>query len=120
MQVLKFTDAKGNPIGMANWFPVHCTSMNNTNKLISSDHKGYASMRFEQDYNGYVNVGKVGCLRLWRAFPNICFQGPFVAMFSQANEGDVSPNTKGGRCINTGLPCDFVHSTCPDSVKQLW
>ena len=25
---------------MINWFPVHCTSMNNTNFLISGDNKG--------------------------------------------------------------------------------
>ena len=26
------------------WFAVHCTSMNNTNGLISGDNKGYASL----------------------------------------------------------------------------
>ncbi|GFX42478.1 neutral ceramidase 2 [Trichonephila clavipes] len=39
-------------------------------------------------------------------------RGPFVAAFAQANEGDVSPNTKGARCIDTGLPCDVNTSTC--------
>ena len=63
MQLLKFTDEKGNPIGMANWFPVHLVSMNNSNKLISSDNKGYAAIKFEQDFNGYSNIGMV-CLAL--------------------------------------------------------
>ena len=34
------------------WFAVHCTSMNNTNHLISSDNKGYASQMFEMAKNG--------------------------------------------------------------------
>lgn len=59
MQVLKFVDIDGKPLGMLNWYAVHGTSMNNSNKLISSDNKGYAAMRFEQDFNNYVNVGKV-------------------------------------------------------------
>ncbi|GFQ94176.1 neutral ceramidase B [Trichonephila clavata] len=96
MLLLKFTDLNRKPIGMINWFAVHCTSMNNTNKLISSDNKGYASVLFEQKMNGKVPIGK----------------GPFVAAFAQANEGDVSPNTKGARCIDTGLPCDVNTSTC--------
>eukprot|EP00850_Spirogloea_muscicola_P010949 SM000066S20424 [mRNA] locus=s66:236717:241882:+ [translate_table: standard] len=37
---------------------------------------------------------------------------PFVAAFAQSNEGDVSPNVLGAFCNDTGLPCDFNHSTC--------
>ena len=29
-------------------------------------------------------------------------QSSFVAAFAQSNEGDVSPNTKGPHCIDTG------------------
>ena len=36
----------------------------------------------------------------------------FVSAFCQTNCGDVSPNTLGAFCIDTGLPCDFNHSTC--------
>ncbi|XP_054715880.1 uncharacterized protein LOC129225311 [Uloborus diversus] len=96
MTLLKFTDINNKPIGMINWFAVHCTSMNNTNDLISSDNKGYASLLFEKRMNKNALVGK----------------GPFVAAFAQANEGDVSPNTKGPKCIDTGLPCDSHSSTC--------
>ena len=28
----------------------------------------------------------------------------------------MSPNTKGPHCLDTGLPCDFNHSTCNGKV----
>ena len=45
---------------VSSWFAVHCTSMNNTNRLISGDNKGYASMLFEmsmnpKEVNGHVS-----------------------------------------------------------------
>ncbi|KAL2471004.1 Neutral/alkaline non-lysosomal ceramidase [Abeliophyllum distichum] len=36
----------------------------------------------------------------------------FITAFCQSNCGDVSPNVLGTFCIDTGLPCDFNHSTC--------
>lgn len=42
----------------------------------------------------------------------------FVAAFCQTNCGDVSPNVLGAFCIDTGLPCDFNHSTC-DGKNEL-
>ncbi len=42
-----------------------------------------------------------------------CTQGGFVAGFSSSNLGDVSPNTRGPHCVNTGLPCDYLNSSCP-------
>ena len=36
----------------------------------------------------------------------------FVSAFCQSNCGDVSPNVLGAFCVDTGLPCDFDHSTC--------
>ncbi len=38
-------------------------------------------------------------------------QGKFVAAFGQSNEGDVSPNLNVPKCIDTGLPCDFMSIT---------
>lgn len=103
MQVLKFYDLQMNPMGMLNWFAVHGTSMNNTNHLISSDNKGYAAILFEQEMNPAGTLpGK----------------GEFVAIFAQANEGDVSPNTAGPRCIDTGLPCDSMTSTCGNPPRN--
>lgn len=98
MLLLQFLNAKTEaPIGVLNWFAVHGTSMNNTNTLISGDNKGYASYLLERDYNGpEVATG----------------HGNFVAAFASTNLGDVSPNTAGTKCIDTGLPCDGTKSTC--------
>lgn len=46
-------------------------------------------------------------------------QGDFVAAFAQSNEGDVSPNTKRAHCLDTGLPCEFNHSTCNGKVGEI-
>ena len=94
---LTFTDLSGRSLGVINWFAVHPTSMNNSNTLISGDNKGYASLLLEQEVNGPDRLlGK----------------GPFVAAFSNANLGDVSPNLKGSKCMDTGFPCDGSSSTC--------
>lgn len=122
MQILKFVDIEGRALGVLSWYAVHGTSMNNSNKLISSDNKGYAAMKFEQDFNDYVNVGKVfgiDCLGAHTSNDhNLLVQGPFVAIFAQANEGDSSPNLKGARCTGSGQPCDFVHSTCANRSES--
>ena len=72
------------------WFPVHCTSINNTNTLISGDNKGVAAQFLEgwaaADGNG--TVGK-----------------EFVGAFGQANVGDTSPNVLGAFCQDTGMLC---------------
>lgn len=94
--MLKFVALNGELMGVITWFPVHCTSMNNTNQLISGDNKGYASLLFEEHMNKDSLPGK----------------GPFVAAFANGNEGDVSPNTRGARCINTGMPCESHTSSC--------
>ncbi|KAF5307298.1 hypothetical protein FQR65_LT07014 [Abscondita terminalis] len=91
-----------NLLGALNWFPIHPTSMNNTNTLISSDNVGYASVLFEQHINKDALIGK----------------GPFVAAFASSNLGDVSPNIKGPKCINSGQPCDDVTSTCNGFSQQ--
>lgn len=75
--------------------------MNNTNGLISGDNKGYASHMMERAFN----PGKL---------PH---EVTFVAAFAQANEGDVSPNTNGPHCLDTGKSCDNPHSTCNGRVS---
>ncbi|XP_029384198.1 neutral ceramidase [Echeneis naucrates] len=97
MTVLKFTDLDGDGIGMISWFAVHAVSMNYTNRMVSSDNMGFASYLLEQDKNPGELPG----------------QGGFVAGFSSSNLGDVSPNTRGPHCVNTGLPCDYLNSSCP-------
>jgi neutral ceramidase len=95
MTLLRVEDEAGRGIGAFSWFAVHGTSMNNTNRLINGDNKGAAALFMEEDMgNG------------------------FVAAFCQANVGDTSPNTLGAFCMDTGLPCDAVHSTCDGRVQQ--
>ncbi|CAF0798677.1 unnamed protein product [Adineta ricciae] len=104
MTVLRFESFDGkNEIGMMNFYPVHAVSLNNTNLLVAGDNKGYASYLFEKAKN------PVGTL------PG---QGKFVAAFGQSNEGDVSPNLMGPKCIDTGLPCDFATSTCNGRTEK--
>ncbi|XP_050531890.1 neutral ceramidase-like isoform X2 [Daktulosphaira vitifoliae] len=96
MVQVKFENEFGTPMGVINWYAVHATSMNNTNKLVSSDNLGYASVMFEQKMNPDNLIGK----------------GHFVAAFASANEGDSSPNIKGPRCQITGNPCDIPGPSC--------
>ena len=48
MVQLNFHNAEDKPIGILNWFAVHPTSMNKTNRLISGDNKGAASLMMEK------------------------------------------------------------------------
>ncbi|XP_022919563.1 neutral ceramidase [Onthophagus taurus] len=102
MYQLKFVDNSDNILGLINWFPVHPVSMNNTNHLITSDNVGYAALLMEKHLNN-------------NAFPG---EGKIVSAFASTNLGDVSPNTKGPICIDTGLPCDEVASSCGGTVTN--
>lgn len=55
---LRFVDEEHNIMGVFNWYAVHATSMNNTNKLVSSDNVGYASLLLEKEYNANKVPGK--------------------------------------------------------------
>ena len=75
MFLLKMIDSSSNALGLTrsvtitifhksinakySWFPVHTTSLNNTNDLISGDNKGYASYLMEQLMNNGALPGKV-------------------------------------------------------------
>lgn len=96
MTVLKITGMDDTDKGLISFFPVHPVSMNNTNRLLSSDNKGYASYLIEMEMNPGTFHG----------------QGEFVAAFANTNQGDVSPNTKGAFCLDTGEECDRITSTC--------
>lgn len=96
--LLKFvSEETKKPTGMLSWYAVHATSMNNTNTLISGDNRGYSSYVMEKTMNGPDSIPGMG---------------PFIAGFASTNLGDVSPNTAGPRCIDTGLPCDGSTSSC--------
>lgn len=60
MVQLKIVKASDNiAIGAIQWFPVHPTSMNNTNCLVSSDNVGYASILLETTMDRSNLPGKV-------------------------------------------------------------
>ncbi|XP_049948668.1 neutral ceramidase-like isoform X1 [Schistocerca serialis cubense] len=105
MVQLRIETPSGRPLGAINWYAVHPTSMNNTNTLVSSDNVGYAAILLEKQFNGGAMPGK----------------GPFISAFSSSNLGDVSPNTAGPRCKETGRSCDPLSSTCaraPDGRQE--
>ncbi|MCG6141746.1 neutral/alkaline non-lysosomal ceramidase N-terminal domain-containing protein [Leptospira mtsangambouensis] len=79
----------GVPIGFVNWYGVHPTNITFDNRLISSDNKGIASLLAESE------AKKQGI-------------NDFVAIFAQANEGDVSPNLN---LDNTGPGKDMYDSS---------
>jgi neutral ceramidase len=98
MTLLKLVGQDG-PIGLVNWFAVHPTSMTFDNRLISGDHKGFASSSWEiteqTDYNN--NEG-------------------FIAAFAQSTPGDVTPNLN---LDNTGPGANEIQSTQIIGQRQL-
>nr|XP_054773965.1 putative neutral ceramidase C [Lytechinus pictus] len=149
MTVAKFVDENDNGLGLISWFAVHPVSMNNTNHLISSDNKGYASYLAEFDRESgtsatretYLNntdtrmtVAKfvdenddgLGLISMNNTNHLISsdnkgyasylaekeFGSGFVAAFPNSNQGDVSPNLNGPKCVDTGEPCEMETSTC--------
>ncbi|KJZ78215.1 hypothetical protein HIM_02253 [Hirsutella minnesotensis 3608] len=99
MTLLKFQRASdGKNIGVLTWFPTHGTSMQANNTLITGDNKGVAADLFEKRVRGGARE-----------------TNDFVAGFSQANMGDVSPNVLGAWCDDgSGQRCKFEDSTCGD------
>ena len=41
-----------------------------------------------------------------------------MAAFASANSGDVSPNLKGPKCIDTGMDCDMYKSSCGGRTQK--
>ncbi|CAH2077088.1 unnamed protein product, partial [Iphiclides podalirius] len=93
---VRIVKGDGSLHGVLNWFPVHTTSMNMTNHLISSDNLGYAALRMERELNPNSRTG----------------QPAIVTGFFSSNLGDVSPNTRGARCEFSGRPCDHQFALC--------
>lgn len=97
MTLLRLRRASDNKVvGIVNWYAVHGTSLYNNNTLVAGDNKGVAAALFEKDF-GKSDAAAPG----------------FVAGFSQANVGDVSPNVLGAWCEDgTGKECSLEKSTC--------
>ena len=86
--IFKESNSSQNALGSFTWFGLHPTSLNYTNRMVSSDNRGYAAWKLERDLG-----------------PN------YIAAIPQESEGDVSPNTAGPICPD-GSPCDARTSTC--------
>ena len=100
MTLLRLQGAKG-ALASINWFAVHPTSMTFNNKLISGDHKGYASLTWEQQTKT----------------PSHIFQDVnFIAAFAQSTPGDVTPNLN---LDNTGPGKNEIDSTQIIGQRQL-
>jgi neutral ceramidase len=74
MTLLRMESESGIPLGMLNWFAVHCTSIHSDNYLIHPDNKGCAAADFEK------------IARFQHNNPG------FVGAFAQSSCGDVTPN----------------------------
>lgn len=98
MTLMRLKRKDGKILGLINWYAVHGTSAYNNNTLVTGDNKGVAAYLFERDMANDPS-----------AAPG------FVAGFSQANVGDVSPNVLGQWCEDgSGQQCDLKTSQCPD------
>lgn len=97
--------------------------MNNTNKFVTSDNVGYASILLELEMEPDSLPGQVLSI-FWNFFDWLIwlhvffFQTKFVGAFSSANLGDVSPNIMGPKCEFSGDPCDVHTSSCPAHEGQ--
>ncbi|BBM87596.1 neutral ceramidase [Candidatus Uabimicrobium amorphum] len=118
MTVLKFQRLDGTEIGMISWFGVHTTSVffahpdygNNddrhSNKLISSDNKGWAERYFEMQKGSDYKK-----------------KDTFVAAFANGALGDVSPNIVGnmdGGGINDYASCAISGKKQFDKAWELY
>lgn len=56
---LQFVAQDGTPLGAINWFPIHGTSLNKSNTLVSSDNVGYASLVLENYADRETMQGQV-------------------------------------------------------------
>eukprot|EP00249_Psilotum_nudum_P007748 c20791_g2_i1 orf=53-2179(+) len=61
---------------------------------------------------GDHNTNQFHAMHRIRSLLQDTVSSPFVAAFCQSNVGDTTPNILGAFCLDTGLPCDFNHSTC--------
>ncbi|EJT50800.1 neutral/alkaline non-lysosomal ceramidase [Trichosporon asahii var. asahii CBS 2479] len=94
MTLLRLTKKDGTHIGALNWYATHGTSAHNNNTLVTGDNKGVAAWLMEQERGNN-----------------------FVAGFSQANVGDVSPNTLGQWCEDgSNQQCNLEKGTCADGT----
>jgi len=99
LTLLRFSDLNNKDIGMLSFFATHGTSLQQNNTLVTGDNKGVAAYLMEKK----MQANSPG----------------YVAGFSQANVGDVTPNINGDWCESGpdyGKRCKADDSTCGGTV----
>ncbi|KAF3853002.1 hypothetical protein F7725_013690 [Dissostichus mawsoni] len=61
----------------------------------------------------FTDLDGDGIATTWDTPPTCWSRTRTAGSCLDSNLGDVSPNTKGPHCMNTGLPCDYLNSSCP-------
>ena len=98
MTQLRLVTARGDDIGVINWFALHNVSYSADKKTISGDNKGIASYLFEE-----------------RMGADPALERTFVAAFANSNLGDVSPNVCGPQ---DGCTLDETDAALLSGTKQ--
>ena len=94
---------------------MHCTSINNTNALISGDNKGVASQLLEAWADNEAEEPSTEPVLNVKSPGSDGTLPGFVAAFGQANVGDTSPNVLGAFCADTGALSTWLPCTCWDT-----
>ena len=112
------SDTGNKDLGLIGFFAVHPTSLNNTNHYISGDNKGIASYLVEK--SALSNAGpfwKTNSTTKSSSTNGTCTDG-FVAAFPLPPSGDVSPNTRGAFCLDSGKACLVEPTLCEGGIKM--
>lgn len=92
--------------------------------IIPANHKNHRELlELAASFNASSRREVTKFLSISKRVRSVLRQGDkpkFVSAFCQSNCGDVSPNVLGAFCIDTGLPCDFNHSTCNGKNEQCY
>lgn len=93
-----------------NWFTDSSDADNMLSSVIPTSDKREKSRFVRLSSTGGVNRPDV--MHRVRSLFQSKSRPRFVAAFCQSNVGDTSPNVQGAVCLDTGIACDFNHSTC--------
>jgi len=101
MTLLRCDAEDGTPLGVFNWFAVHCTSIHADNRWLHPDNKGFAADYMEDAGATFGNA-------------------EFVAAFAQGASGDVTPNFRFDptRGWTIGTHDDDIRSAADNGWRQ--
>jgi neutral ceramidase len=109
MMQLVLSTLEGLPIGVINWFPVHCTSIHDDKTTSHSDNKGIAALLLEEAAQKEGHRG-------------------FIAAFAQTATGDITPNFmkhRGNWRMSGPTPDDYENARFNGEIQykkahELW